>query len=155
MWSPSVDIYLPCFGPALTHARTQCGLLGVSDWASSRLPFLIHGKSIEDPGLELGLIELRSLCSLIAAKSVLSSQHLVHTLRDQGESSSDQIGALLDATGTMPVCDWATWRRRIPSGRPVTETGFILFWCAAVLSGATAMTRSGCDGDVFSGDQNF
>lgn len=67
-----------------THAQTRP--MGMSDWAFSCLPFLIRGKSIEDLGLELGLIELCSLCSLIAARSVLSSQHLVHTMGPGGGS---------------------------------------------------------------------
>jgi len=53
--------------------------MGMSDRAFSRLPFLIRWKSIEDLGLQLRLIELRSARSLIAASSDLSSQHLVHT----------------------------------------------------------------------------
>ena len=60
--------------------------MGMSDWAFSCLPFLIRGKSIEDLGLELELIELCSLCSLIAARSDLSSQHLVHTMGPEGAS---------------------------------------------------------------------
>lgn len=87
IWFPSGDTHLPCFGSLWhTHAHIEWGLLGASDWASSRLPSLIRVKSIEVPGLELGLIELCSLCSLIAAKSVLSPQHLVHMPWDQGGS---------------------------------------------------------------------
>lgn len=82
------DWFSPCPGTSLcpfdslsiTLTHTCSGPMGMSDWALSCLPFLIRGKSIEDLGLELGLIELCSLCSLIAAKSVLSSQHLVHTV---------------------------------------------------------------------------
>ena len=77
-----------------THARTHAatGPMGMSDWAFSCLPFLIRGKSIEDLGLELGLIELCSLRSLIAARSVLSSQHLVHTMGPGGASQrSDRV----------------------------------------------------------------